>query len=89
MKNSIKHVVMSKRVAQAYLDNVGQVTSTITVYFSDERQLVAFEQGVKSKHSGVQCTRGFDYLTFLSEDRRVAGLIADRASKDGLTMTGF
>jgi len=89
MRQTIKYVVMSKKVAQAYLDRVGEVTSTITVYASDDAALEAFMGRVSSDYQSVTASRGFDYATFLTEDRDVAQAIVERARRAGLTPSGF
>lgn len=90
MRKTTKHVVMSKTVAHAYLERVGQVTSTLTVYFSDERQLTSFSARMQSAYPNrLASTRGFDYVTFLTQYREVASAVAEAAHKDGLTLTGF
>lgn len=83
-------MVMSKKVASAYLEKVATVTSTLTVYFTDESQLQGFLESVKAAHGKrVSCSRGFDYLTFLSEDKEVVTEVQEWANERGLDFSGF
>ena len=89
-QKSTTHVLMSKAVARAYLERVGMVTSTLTVYFNDERQLSAFTQSVQSRFpQDVEASRGFDHVTFVTQRREVAASITDLAQTAGLDISGF
>jgi|AntRauTorcE11897_2_1112592.scaffolds.fasta_scaffold00009_135 hypothetical protein len=81
---------MSKKVAAAYLDEVSKVASTVTVYFLDEQGLTGFMSTAKSSFGKkLSCSRGFDYVTFLSTDHEVVQKIQERARKKGLDFSGF
>jgi len=85
MKSSLRKVVMSKKVATAYLDKVSKTASTLTVYFQDESGLKGFmRQAQEDFGSKVSCSRGFDYLTFMSMDGVAIDSLRNRVQRKGL-----
>lgn len=82
---TLRKVVMSKKVALVHLKRIAQHASTFTVYFSDDVVGEAFV--AKSKHkygSAVSCYVGYDNAIFITMDLKVASAIQKRASELGL-----
>jgi hypothetical protein len=85
LKGSLRKVVMSQKVAKAYLDRVSTAASTLTVYFSGEDQLSRFLRHASSEWGKeVTSSRGFDYITFLSLEQQVIDAIYKCARDKGL-----
>lgn len=88
--NSLRKVIMSKKVAREYLKKVSRESSTLTVYFSDERVLASFLDDVNARFGGkISHSRGFDYVTFLSQDKSVISKVSSKAQDKGLDTSGF
>lgn len=86
MKDSIRRVIMSKRVAARYIESVAEVGRTLTVYFSDGRQMRSFVNNVKTASFGPQVSvcEGFDHVTFMSTAEQAIEKVSDLADDAGL-----
>lgn len=86
MKDSIRRVIMSKRVAARFIESVAEVGRTLTVYFSDDRQMRSFVGNVKTASFGPQVSvcEGFDHVTFMSTDEKAICEISKLAHNAGL-----
>lgn len=89
MKDSIRRVVMSKKVAEKYIDSVAKVGRTLTIYFSDGRVMTSFLKDIKVASFGtnISITEGFDHATFMSTDKDSIQAVLDKAKKLGLEST--
>jgi len=82
---TLRKVVMTKKVALAHLKRVAQHASTFTVYFSDDVLGNAFVSKIKQKYgSSLSCYVGYDNAIFITMDSKVASAIQKRASELGL-----
>lgn len=89
-KESIRHILMSKAVATAYLKGKTTPSSTLTVYATSQEVLSSFEQRVSSRYGdAVGVHSGFDRVTFLISDRDIADAVVEDALALGLDITGF
>lgn len=86
MKPMIKKVIMSKKVAAKYIDSISEVGRTLTVYFSDGRQMRSFVNKIKtaSSSSDISICEGFDRVTFLSTDEEAIATVSKHAEELGL-----
>lgn len=83
-------VVMSKTIARSYLEQVGTVHSTLTIYSYDEPMLRSFTSSVLSKYGeSVDASFGFDHVTFVTQDLELAEVISRRADAEGYVVSGF
>lgn len=61
--------LMSRKIAAAYFDNITQNRLCITVYFNSKDSLDKFTNRLVDLYSAtLSLNKGFDYVTFWSED---------------------
>lgn len=89
MDDSIRRVIMSKKVASRYVDRISEEGQTLTVYFSDGQMMRSFVDRIKSSSFGsdLSISEGFDRVTFLSTDKEAVNRVADLAHEKGLDST--
>lgn len=76
---------MSKRVAREYLMDVSEVARSLTVYFTTERDYDRLVSHVSHiKNSRLSHCRGFDHVTFLTQEAKVLDSLKRVAAEMGL-----
>jgi len=89
MSEHIHRIIMSKRVAKRYLEDISKTGRTLTVYFPAETSQRTFISSVKAKPYGsrVSVSEGFDHATFLSLDADAVADVEKMANDRGLDWT--
>jgi hypothetical protein len=88
---TIHRVVMGKKVARQYLEEVTDEGYTITVYASAGEPIDQFLHDIRSRYSGKisSITEEFDHVTILSMSESVMEKVVELAKSKGLQTTGF
>lgn len=83
-----KRVVMTKKVANRYLEKISSPKKSLTVYFSDGDSMESFLSDLRSKYgSKFSEEKQFDYVTFLSDDHDIIDRIKREASDKGFSVS--
>lgn len=91
MSTHIHRIIMSKRVAERYIDEISKTGRTLTVFFPAESSQRSFIASVKTASYGnrISVSEGFDQATFLSLDADAVSNIEKLATSKGFDWTDF
>ena len=88
LKYSVRRIVMSKSVAESWLERVSHEAHTLTIYFSDPGLMEKFANHSRKKYGkSTQIQEAFDHLIVISSDSSDVQDIKDRAEDQGLETT--
>jgi hypothetical protein len=82
-------ILMAKKVARQFIDNISRPQHTLTVYFTNDSDMYQFSNRVKvSKDTqNVMVCEHFDKITFVSSDSNSIKTLSKMASDMGLDYT--
>lgn len=91
MSEHIHRIIMSKRVAARYIDDISKTGRTLTVFFPADSSQRTFIASVKASPYGsrVSVSEGFDQATFLSLDSEAVSSVETLATSRGFDWTDF
>ena len=92
MKQVSTHkILMAKRVASRYLQEVSKVGRTLTVYFPSDSAKTSYLRAVKASGFGekLSCTEGFDQVTLVSLDKEAVDAAEQLATDRDLDWSDF